>query len=268
MYDSAPDPRRTGVSAEGIVYERIGTGPPLLLVHGLGGTREIWQPQMSRLAEERDLIAVDMPGFGESRPLDEPASASALGEALIRLCGELGVSDPHIAGNSLGGWVALEMAKVGFASSLCLISPAGLWSRPLGKREREPHALAKALRPVVVSATRLRPLREAMLRTSLGHPTRVPADIGKRMIEAWIDAPAYASADREMRRDVFEEPERVEVPTTVVWGELDRLVKPPKPERCPPGTRILRVPGLGHTPNWDDPELVARLMLEASDVGG
>lgn len=236
----------------------------MLLIHGLGGTREIWRPQLARLAEERDVIAVDMPGFGESPVLDGPASAVALGSALVELCRELGIEAPHIAGNSLGGWVALEIAKSGNASSLCLISPAGLWSKPLGDREREPHGLAKLVRPVVIGATQIRAVRELMLRTSLGHPDRVPPDVGKRLIEAWIDAPGYTSANREMRLRVFEDPEEVDVPTTVIWGELDRLVRSPKPERCPPGTRILRFPGLGHTPNWDDPELVTDLLLEAS----
>ncbi len=53
------------------------------------------------------------------------------------MCAEIGVERPHVAGNSLGGWVALEMAKADAAASLCLISPAGLWRRPLGARERQ-----------------------------------------------------------------------------------------------------------------------------------
>ena len=87
------------------------------------------------------------------------------------------------------------------------------------------------------------------------------------MIAAWIDAPGYEAANAEMRRYVAEDLDRVTVPTTIVWGELDRLVAPPRPERRPPGSRYLQFGDLGHTPNWDDPELVARLLLEASSPG-
>ncbi|MCB0876693.1 MAG: alpha/beta fold hydrolase [Solirubrobacterales bacterium] len=252
--------------AAGLAYERAGDGPPLVLIHGLGATREIWRPQIGLLAGERDVIAVDMPGFGASPVLEEPATPWALGGAIAGLCDELGIDRPHLAGNSLGGWVALEMAKSGRAASACLISPAGLWRRPLGARRIDARAWARRLRPLVLGLTRLKPAREAMLRTSLGLPERAPAAVGRSLIEAWIDSPGYEAANAEMRRYVCEDLDRVTVPTTIVWGELDRLVAPPRPERRPPGSRYLQFERLGHTPNWDDPELVARLLLEASSA--
>jgi pimeloyl-ACP methyl ester carboxylesterase len=205
-----------------------------------------------------------MPGFGGTRSLSGPPTPWALGEALTGLCDELGVERPHIAGNSLGGWVALEMAKAGRAASLCLISPAGLWRRPLGPRRGDAHGWARRLRPLVMAMTAVGPIREAMLRTSLGLPERAPAAAGRAMIAAWIDSPGYEAVNAEMRRYVCEDLDRVTVPTTIVWGELDRLVAPPRPERRPPGSRYLRIDRIGHTPNWDDPELVARLLLKAS----
>lgn len=250
--------------AAGLAYERIGSGPPLVLIHGLGATRAIWRPQLDLLAAGRDVVAVDLPGFGASPMLDAPATPWALAAAVAALCDELGIGRPHLAGNSLGGWIALEMAKAGRASSTCLISPAGLWPRPLGPRRVDARGWARRLRPLVLGAARVGPLREAMLRTSLGLPERVPADAGRSLIAAWIDSPGYETANAEMRRHVCEGIDRIGVPTTIVWGELDRLVAPPRPERRPPGCRYLRVEGIGHTPNWDEPELVARLLLEAS----
>ncbi len=250
--------------AGGLAYERSGEGPPLVLIHGLGATREIWRPQLELLAGERDLIAVDMPGFGDSPMLPGPATPWALGDAIARLCDELGIDRPHLAGNSLGGWVALEMAKSGRAASTCLISPAGLWRRPLGPRRFDARRWAQRVRPLVVAMTRSRALREAMLRTSLGLPERAPAAVGRALIAAWIDAPGYEAANAEMRRYVCEGLDRIEVPTTIVWGELDRLVAPPRPDRRPPNSRYLQFGGIGHTPNWDDPELIASVLLEAS----
>jgi len=266
-WDAEPEPRVTEPPARraaGIAYERVGAGPPLLLVHGLGATRSIWRPQLAALAAHRDVIAVDLPGFGESPELAAAPTPWALGAALASLLSELGIDRAHIAGNSLGGWVAIEMARDGHADSLCLISPAGLWRRPLGPRRADTHRWAQRLRPLVMALARIDGARAAMLRSSLGRPERAPAAAGREMIAAWIDSPAYESANAEMRRYVCEDVGEIDVPTTIVWGELDRLVAPPRPERRPPGSRFLKVAGIGHTPNWDDPALVARLLLESS----
>jgi pimeloyl-ACP methyl ester carboxylesterase len=252
--------------AAGIAFERVGSGPPLLLVHGLGGTRGIWRPQIGRLAREREVIAVDMPGFGDSPPLPGRATPWGMAEALIDLCGELGVERPHVAGNSLGGWVGLEMAKREGARSLCLISPAGLWRRPLGPRRRDVRRLARRARPLVATALRFRGPREAMLRTTVGRPGNLTAADAREVVLGWVDAPGYEAANDEMRAHVADGLDAVAVPTTIAWGELDRLVAPPRPERRPPGSSFLVLPGCGHTPNWDEPELVAGLLLEASSA--
>ena len=248
----------------GIAFTRTGEGPPLLLIHGLGATRAIWRPQLERLARERDVIALDMPGFGDSPLLEETPTPWALGEAIARMCVELGVERPHLAGNSLGGWVALEMAKAGAAASLCLISPAGLWRRPLGPRKVDSRRMARRLRPLLMAALRNRGAREAMLRTTVGRPENVPFADAKAMITAWVDAPGYDAANDEMRRYVCEGLDLVTAPTMIAWGELDRLVGPPRPERRPPGSRFVKLEGCGHTPNWDAPELISDLLLETS----
>jgi pimeloyl-ACP methyl ester carboxylesterase len=210
------------------------------------------------------VIALDMPGFGDSPVLGETPTPWALAAAISRLLSELGVERPHVAGNSLGGWVALEMAKEGAVASVCLISPAGLWRRPLGPRKVDSRRLARRLRPLVGGLVRNRGAREAMLRSTVGRPERVPLDDARAMIDAWVTAPGYDAANAEMRRYVCEDLDRVTVPTTIAWGELDRLVGPPRPERRPPNSRFIELEGCGHTPNWDAPELIAGLLLETS----
>lgn len=249
----------------GIAYTRAGEGPPLVLIHGLGGVQAIWEPQIDALAAERDVIALDMPGFGASPVLEEISpSPAALAARILEFLAELGVERPHLAGNSLGGWVALEMALQAEIASLCLISPAGLWRRALGPRSFDIRQAARLMRPLILAALRLPRLRARMLRSTVGHPEKISARIAAILIKGWIDAPGYAAAGAEMRSGRFEHPEKIDVPTTIIWGELDRLVGPPKPERRPPNTRFLRIPDFGHTPNWDDPELLAELLLEAS----
>jgi pimeloyl-ACP methyl ester carboxylesterase len=249
-----------------IEHTRTGSGEPLVLIHGLGGSRRIWGPVLNRLAVERDVIAVDLPGFGASPELAAgvaPTPAN-LGAAVSELCAELGTERPHVAGNSLGGWVALEIAKAGGARSVCAISPAGLWRRPLGPRRVDAHAWGARLRPLLPALTSSARVRATLLRSSVARPERLSRAEARALVGDWLGAPGYAAANREMRAHVFERPDLVTVPAMIAWGSADRLVGPPKRERMPPGAGYVVLEGLGHTPTWDDPPRVAELLLEAS----
>src|SRR5882762_8596719 len=113
-----------------LAYRRVGAGEPLLLLHGLGSQWQVWEPVLALLSRERDVAAVDLPGFGESPPFepDVAPTPDRIARSVAALLDELGWKDPHVAGNSLGGWVALELARMGRARSVVAISPAGLWS--------------------------------------------------------------------------------------------------------------------------------------------
>ena len=252
--------------SEGAAGER----EPLVLIHGLGGSRTIWEPMLPYLEREREALALDMPGFGAepALPAAVEATAANLARALHEECLAAGLARPHVAGNSLGGWVALEMGRFGWAASVTTLSPAGLWRGVIGERSMLGREWARRLRPLVSLGLRARPLRERATATFAAHPERIPAWAGRELVLGWIDAEGYAPANRAMRTHVFDPsgyPE--EVPVTIAWAEEDRLVAPPRPERRPPGARFLVMPGVGHTPTWDDPELVARVLLEGSSVG-
>jgi pimeloyl-ACP methyl ester carboxylesterase len=241
----------------------------LVLVHGLGGTRGVWEPVIPLLEGEREVHALDMPGFGTAPPLPagtEPTAAN-LARALQEECARLGLERPHVAGNSLGGWVALEMGRFGWAASVTAISPAGLWKGPLGERRGRARELAQRLRPAVSVALRIPAARRRAVSTFAAHPERVPAAAARELVLGWIDANGYDGANRAMRSHVFDPagyPE--DVPVTIAWCERDRLVGPPKPHRRPAGSRFLVLPGVGHTPTWDDPELVAHTLLSGSST--
>ncbi len=118
-----------------LAYTRSGSGAPLVLLHGIGLNRSSWNPVVPALARHFDVIAVDLPGFGDSaehfrhtRP-GHARAAQALAEAVAGLLAELGVTTPHLAGNSLGGWVALELAALFPVASVTLLDPAGLWKQ-------------------------------------------------------------------------------------------------------------------------------------------
>jgi pimeloyl-ACP methyl ester carboxylesterase len=247
---------------------REGSGEALLLLPGLGASTAVWGPVVELLAPEREVFAVDLPGFGAAPPLPpevEPTAAN-LAAAVRDTCAELGVERPHVAGNSLGGWVGLEMGRAGWAASVTALSPAGLWRAPLGPRRRDSRPWARRLRPLVSLALRTRRARETMLATFAARPARIPAEAGRKLVLGWIDSNGYDGANRAMRTHVFDPAGYPNLPVTLAWGELDRLVGPPRPERWPPGCRYVVLPGVGHTPMWDDPELIAETLLQGSSV--
>ena len=110
-----------------LAHERAGSGPSLVLLHGLGHRRQGWTAVHDKLTPHRDVISVDLPGHGQSPPLrtsgQEPVVAMA--EQIAALLSELGLSRPHLAGNSLGGTIALTLAVQGRAASVTALSPAG-----------------------------------------------------------------------------------------------------------------------------------------------
>ena len=243
-------------------FERTGGGEPVLLVHGLGGYLGQWRPVAELLAADREVIAVDMPGFGRSPMPSDPAllSAPRLAATLGEFCRELGVSRPRVAGNSLGAWVGLEMARAGEASSVVGISAAGLWRQPPGPRRYDVYRAGRALRPLVAALLRSQRGRSWMLRRFVARPERVSPGEARELTYSYLNAPGYPAANEYMRGHALEAPEEIAVPVTLAWGTEDRLVGRPSRSRRPPGARYVEMQGWGHTPSWDDPRGVAALI--------
>jgi pimeloyl-ACP methyl ester carboxylesterase len=138
-----------------------------------------------------------------------------------------------------------------------------LWREPLGPR-REDRDLGRRLRPLIGALMLTAPGRRALLRGAVARPELVPAVDARRLVSDYLGSSGYSDANREMRAGVFEHDGRVAVPVTLAWGELDRVVGRPSRTRRPPGARYVEMPGWGHIPTWDDPEGVARLLLDGS----
>jgi pimeloyl-ACP methyl ester carboxylesterase len=262
-----------------IAHTRRGSGPPLVLIHTLGTDRHMWDPVLDRLAQERDVLAIDMPGFGDSSPLAGNASRpvswhedtvvpargatpAALARAVHAHLLALGVERPHVAGNSLGGWVSLELALAGHARSVTAIAPAGLWAQPLMPTRSVARLAARALRPVLPALIRTERGKHAALGSTIAHPERVPDDAALALVRAYADAPGFEAANAGMRSGRFDGLERIRVPLTLAWPEFDRLVS--RPRNVPATAREFVLRGCGHLPTWDDPEQVAKVLLAGS----
>jgi pimeloyl-ACP methyl ester carboxylesterase len=253
------------VTESGLHYVRAGRGEPLVLLHPLGAELIVWEPVVPLLAAERDVLALDLPGFGGSPPLPEGVAPTprALADAAARFLDTLGIERAHVVGNSLGGWIALELARAGRALSATALSPAGFWARPLGARPGpDLRAVGRPLLPLLVALARTEGGRRRLLRASVGHPERVPPAAAARLVRSYVTAPAYAAANTEMRAATVSDVDDIDVPVTLAWGELDRLVRPPR--TVPPHWHMRVLHDCGHIPTWDDPEQVSAVLLEAS----
>jgi pimeloyl-ACP methyl ester carboxylesterase len=253
---------------------RTGSGPPMVLLHGMGLSRRLWDPVVPALAEHFDVIAVDLPGFGDSPPLPpevEPSPA-VLAASVAAFLDELGITEPHVVGNSLGGWVALELAGIRPAASITLLSPAGLWRRHTPaycrislrtSRWLPEHAARPLSRLVDFRLGRL-----LVFGQTFGRPTRMtPADA--RMILAGMGrCPGFEATFEATKRRRYLRGAPFGAPVTVAFGDRDRLLLRRQSrhlDQLPPGTRQADLPGCGHVPMGDDPVAVTALIRRSAD---
>ena len=251
-----------------LAYDRAGTGPALVLLHPLGADRHVWEPVVPMLAAQRTVVAIDLPGFGRTPPLTgvtpTPAAlAQAVADGLAALdLPHGGDGRVHVAGNSLGGWVALELALRGAAASVTAIAPAGLWSNPLLPKASLGHLLARALEPVASAAAATGAGRRALLTGSIVHPERMTARQARRLLRAYARAPGFVAVNNAMRARQFAGLERITVPVTLVWPDRDRLVR--RPASLPENVHDVELRDAGHVPMWDAPERLAQILRETS----
>jgi pimeloyl-ACP methyl ester carboxylesterase len=251
-------------------HHREGSGEPIVLLHGVGHHWQAWRPVIPLLARDFDVLACDSPGFGRSAPLPagmEP-TISSYADAFEWFFAELGLGRPHVAGNSMGGAIALELARRRAVRSVSAFSPAGFWTAPerrycqlsLGVLGSTP----RAVRPLLERLARTRSGRAVLFRQTFGFPTRVPADEAVATLrDAWA-APALAGALAAFSSYRFKPLERlIGVGITVAWGERDlllpyRLQAPRARKLLPSATHVTL--GAGHVPFYDDPAAVAAVI--------
>jgi pimeloyl-ACP methyl ester carboxylesterase len=244
----------------------------LLLAHGIGMSHRAFAAVVDPLAEEFDVVAVDLPGFGASPPLAGPPTLRALTEACAEHMAALGHDRFHVAGNSLGGGIALHLGLDGRALSACALSPVGFvegWERAyLQVSLANARALAPVAPALLRTAGRAGPGRRALVRQYAEHGERLQVDY---LIAAFRDvagASGFAATQRHAVQWRCPSGAAPHCPVTVAWGEHDRLLLArPQAARARarlPSARHVALPDCGHLPAWDDPALVARVVREAA----
>jgi pimeloyl-ACP methyl ester carboxylesterase len=264
-----------GGQVTGIAYSRSGRGEPLVLLHGLGSSRAAWDPVLPALAGRFDLIAVDLPGFGASAPLPagtEPSPA-ALAAAVTGLLDDLGIGRPHLAGNSLGGWVAMELAKTRAVRSVTLLSPAGLWraGTPLYcmMSLRLSRWLASRAGPALSKIIATRPGRVVVFGQMLAHPARLPAAHARTAVHALGTSAGFDVTLQATARRHLDGAQHVTAPVTIAFGSRDHVLLKHQSRHLgelPPHARTAALPGCGHLPMTGDPARVADLIITTASA--
>ena len=254
-------------------HYRVGNGEQLVLIHGIGSEWQVWQPVLGALAQEREVVALDLPGFAASPmpPPGTPAGLDSMTELLIGFFDELGLERPHVAGNSLGGWLALELAKRGRARTATALSPAGFHNSTEAVYQRNMFKVS------VAAARWMAPRAESFVGTPFGRalalgmfvakPANLPAAGAADAIRTLAGAQWFDATLAAFTHDHFKDGERIDVPTTIAWAERDRVLLPrqaPRAAAAVPIARNLTLIGCGHVPTFDDPDQVTRVILEGS----
>jgi pimeloyl-ACP methyl ester carboxylesterase len=254
-------------------HYRAGQGEPLVLIHGIGSRWQVFRPVLPRLEAEREVIALDLPGFGDSAmpPPGTPAGVQSLTRLVAEFLHEIAIDRPHVAGNSLGGWISLELAKQGLVRSATGLSPAGFHNDRERVFQRASLAMTRrACRLAAPYAERLMRPRVARAMFSsqyFAHPTRIPPGEAAANIRGVANAPWFDETLRAITDQRFAGGDQITVPVTIAWGDHDRLLLPRQARRAQlaiPSARIVTLRSCGHVPMPDDPEQVARVLLEGS----
>jgi pimeloyl-ACP methyl ester carboxylesterase len=249
-----------------------GDGPPVLLIHGLAGNWQNWLENIPELGQERRVYALDLPGFGASEMPAEDISITGYARCVHELCERLELPPAVIVGNSMGGFVAAELAirHPERCDRLVLVAAAGISINSLSKRPTVTGArvfAAVAARTAAQShrvVTRPR-LRHLALQTVARHPTRLKPDLTWEIIQGAGKDGFLPALEALLDYDFRDRLPEIACPTLVVWGEEDMLV-PVKDarefERLIEAARCVVLEDTGHVPMLERPATFNRCLLE------
>jgi len=256
---------------------RAGSGEPLVLLHGVTDTWRTWRPILGELVPYFDVIAPTLHGHSDGPHLargDDPRSFADMADLAEETFDALGLDTFHLAGNSLGGGLALELAKRGRARSVVGLSPAG--GLDPGNRTEALRILKQFQRMQAMTRQNQR-LLPWVMRSPLRR--RLALLDAMQRGDQMLAADAIDMARRSMECDVvledmfavlrhgqpwMENLDQIAAPTLVVWGEKDRILPMDRHtdrlRREIPGVQFRSLPGIGHVPMHDDPRLIGGMI--------
>jgi len=251
---------------------------PIVLIHGAGGAS--WRdfaPIIPLLEKEREIVVLRTPGHYEAEPLEDGADLAikAFADRLEAQLDERNLEQPDLVGDSTGGWLALELARRERGRAVVAISPGGMWSpdeaRKVERDLKRAYTLVRRTLPLAITLTRTAPGRYLVFAPILGtRGAKLSADEAAHVLRALATSPVgLGPIDANRAPDgVLATADRmgeVQCPVLVLWGELDRLLPRAQADRwleALPSAELEELLGTGHHPQFDQPDEVARLILE------
>ncbi len=250
-----------------------GAGPPVVFIHGLSGQWQNWLENIPRAAQERRVIAMDLPGFGYSEDPVEQITIPGYARCVEELCERLDLGSVAVVGNSMGGFIAAEMAIrfPGRVERLMLCSPAGVSSAQV--RERPVMTMARIAgisASTQVAPTKLiskRPgLRHLILALVARHPSRLKSDLTWHGLVSGAGKPAFVPAlGACLNYDFRERLGEIGCPTLLIWGRNDAIIPVEDAElfeRLVPGLRTVILKDTGHVAMVERPEVFNGLLMD------
>ena len=238
--------------------------PALVLVHGLGSAGSIWKTLHPGLEDSFAIYPVDLPGHGSAPLEDENLDPQGLARSIVKtMVDGHGVENFHVAGNSLGGWIALEMAALypEHVKSVTALAPAGLWHK--GPTQKLPPSilariLAKFSQYFLRLAYNLPPLKALGYRKITHLWRELSFESCKDSVLAMAKSIGYHPTWRALRYKKFESDIPPEIPVSIVFGDYDLTLPHPKAqvrEVAPKHSRWIIVDDCAHVIMWNYPKL-------------
>jgi pimeloyl-ACP methyl ester carboxylesterase len=267
-----------GDGADPAIYDSGGSKPALVLLHGIGGTWHIWKPVLGLLESCHRVIAITLPGHqgGPDYAMPGKAAVAGLTEQVIAMLRARGIHHAHVAGNSLGGWLAIELARRGFARSVVALSPAGGWcSAEDYSQVARSFRIVMGILPVLMFLTwwllGLAFVRRLLGRKTMEHAERMPAKDFRDSLQAMSKTVVLPQLLDTMGRDGPVIPFRPTVPVTIAWSGRDRVIPYDRYGRTyatrVEGANESFICGVGHVPMYDNPQRVAAEIISVTVAG-
>ncbi|MGC2655052.1 MAG: alpha/beta fold hydrolase [Mycobacterium sp.] len=258
-----------------MAFARHGSGEPLLLIHGLGSSRRTWEPVLPMLSAQREVIAVDLPGFGDSPALSDEVTIAALTDAVEAFIAEHHLVAVDVVGSSMGARMALELARRGHAGSVVALDPGGFWTdrqvKVFALTIGASIALVRRIQPLLPVLARSRAGRTALLLQFSAKPWRLPRGLVLQELNSIARSPGTDAAFRALVHGPKQQGARIgslKGRVTIGWGRNDRVTAASQAQRAQnlfPDAALHWFDDCGHFPHWDQPGDAARLILEATE---